>query len=203
MATDRDETSEREREALRGHRRILPNGRAGSGTRAERAPRSPPRPGGRPGRVLRGAGLLPSHHRAPPRDLPGVERRWGRELRAPPFTGANPDRWRGCPRPRSRAPDPGVACRPPRRARVTLNSATTSCSRRSPRGGMGVVYKARQRRPQPRRRPEDDPRRRGSPPAEDVAAVPQRGRGGRRPRPPEHRARSTRSASTRGSATSA
>ena len=36
------------------------------------------------------------------------------------------------------------------------------------RGGMGVVYQARQVEPQPRRRPEDDPRRASSPPRPSV-----------------------------------
>ena len=56
------------------------------------------------------------------------------------------------------------------------------------RGGMGVVYKARQDGPEPPGRPQDDPRRRPRPASSELAPLPRRGRG-RRPAPaPQHRA---------------
>ena len=55
------------------------------------------------------------------------------------------------------------------------------------RGGMGVVYKARAGRPQPPRRPQDDPGRRPRRRATELRALPDRGRGRRPPAAPQHR----------------
>ena len=71
------------------------------------------------------------------------------------------------------------------------------------RGGMGVVYRARQRQPQPPGRPEDDPRRRPGPSADELRRFQRRGRGGRRRWTTRTSCRSTRSASTRAGTTSA
>ena len=66
---------------------------------------------------------------------------------------------------------------------------------------MGVVYRGPAGQPQPARRPEDDPGRRAGR-RRRAAAVPERGRGGRRCSTTPASCRSTRSASTTASATS-
>ena len=69
------------------------------------------------------------------------------------------------------------------------------------RGGMGVVYQARQIWAQPPRRPQDDSRRRPTP-ARRTWPLPHRGRGGRAPCSIPTSCRSTRSASTTAGRTS-